>query len=183
MKVALLQLLRLIITLDGPCPIVRTDAAATFKSLSTDSDLIAQRLQVEVGRSKIVNKNPIGELAIRDVERELLRLDPQSGPATELSLNEACATLNTRLRSTGLSSRELLYQRDQFTGEPLHVDDHAIIMQRHIDRLANHPSSMSSKAPRGPLQARDYYVIGDLVYIKSDLDKSRARDRYGHKNG
>ena len=58
------------------------------------------------------------------------------------------------------------------------VNDLQHIAAKHQARKTNHPFSEAVKggyrtqAPVPPLQ------VGDLVYVKSDRDKSRARDRY-----
>ncbi|KAK2548508.1 hypothetical protein P5673_031291 [Acropora cervicornis] len=51
-------------------------------------------------------------------------------------------------------------------------------LTNHNQRLINHPHSMKSKAPLAlPCPTPDIEV-GDLIYIHSDSNKSRARDRY-----
>ena len=63
--------------------------------------------------TKNVDKNPVAEKAIRELEEELLRHDPLGGSVTSLTLSAATALLNSRLRSRGLTAREMLTQRDQ----------------------------------------------------------------------
>ena len=113
-----------------------------------------------------------------ELEEELLRQEPGGGPVTELSLAIATARLNSRLRSQGLSSRELWTQRNQFSNEQIPINDLQHILAKQTARQANHPFSEAAKggyqpqAPVPPLQ------VGDLVYVKSDRDKSCACDRY-----
>ena len=45
-------------------------------------------------------------------------------------------------------------------------------------RLKNHPSSEVSKAPMSLPRTAPSITVGDLVYLHTDRNKSRARDRY-----
>ena len=113
-----------------------------------------------------------------ELEEELLRQEPVRGPVTELSFTLATARLNSRLRSQGLSSRELWTQRNQFSNEQIPINNLQHILAKQEARQANHPFSKAAKggyrpqAPVPPLQ------VGDLVYVKFDRDKSRARNHY-----
>ena len=78
----------------------------------------------------------------------------------------------------GLSSRELWTQRNQFTHEQLPLSDYDLILGKHEQRSTNHASSEKSKNPRGLVPNTPSLQVGDIVYLISDKDKSRARDRY-----
>ena len=56
--------------------------------------------------------------------------------------------------------------------------DRDLIMEQHTICIQNHPYSEHAKAPSGKQPMTSDAQIGDLVYIKSDLNKSGARDRY-----
>ena len=49
---------------------------------------------------------------------------------------------------------------------------------QHEKRLKNHPSSEVSKAPMSLPRTAPSITVGDLVYLHTDRNKSRARDRY-----
>ena len=69
-------------------------------------------------------------------------------------------------------------QRDQFSNQQLPLaDDHLIALQ-HEQRLSNHPHSERSKAPLHNRRPTPLIDVGDLAYLHSDRNKSRARDRY-----
>ena len=69
-------------------------------------------------------------------------------------------------------------QRDQFSNKQLPLaDDHLIALQLE-QRLSNHPHSECSKAAVQQRRPTPVIDVGDLVYLHSDLNKSRARDRY-----
>ena len=164
--------------LDGPPAVIRTDPAPGFKSLVNDQLLQHHRIVLELGNPKNPNKNPVAEKAVQELEIELLRQDPIGGAVSEVTLAVATANLNSRIRSRGLSSREMWYQRDQFSNRQLPMSDEDLITKQHDQRLINHPHSMKSKAPLALPRPTPIIEVGDLVYIHSDRNKSRARDRY-----
>ena len=124
------------------------------------------------------NKNPVAERAVQELEDELLRQEPSGGSVSSLSLAIATARLNSRIRYSGLSARELWTQRSQFTHEQLPVSDRSNLLKQQKLREQNHPSSETSKHKSGK-PARSYPIdIGDLVYLYADRDKSKARNRY-----
>ena len=178
LREALIQMCIPLRPLDGPFAVVRTDPAPGFMALVKDELLAKHRICIEVGRVKNQNKNPVAERAVQELERELLKLEPMGGPVTQLDLTVAVANLNTRVRRGGMSARELLMQRDQFTSDQLPLDDHKVILEQHRRRVQNHPYSERSKAPLMKLPAVVPVEVGDIVYLYSDSDKSRARSRY-----
>ena len=163
----------------GPlAAVIRTDPAPGFASLQDDAQLTRFHLSIEVGHAKKTNKNPVAEKAIRELEDEILRHEPSGGPLTSLTLSLATARLNSRLRSRGLSAREMWTQRDQFTHNQIPLSDADLISTQHEQRLSNHPHSERSKAPSRVLPNDDPLAVGDLVYLRSDRTKSSARPRY-----
>ncbi|KAJ8346823.1 hypothetical protein SKAU_G00282240 [Synaphobranchus kaupii] len=139
---ALVQLCIQMRPMDGPLAVVRTDPAPGFKALVGDGFLHQHRVTLELGHAKNPNKNPVAEKAIQEPTSELLRLDLLGGAVTPLTLAVATAALNSRIRSRGLSSREMWTQRDQFSNVQVPQGD------GDRQRLANHPHSERSKAPR-----------------------------------
>ena len=164
--------------LDGPRAIVRVDPAPGFASMSNNDSLKHLNVTIEVGRVKNKNKNPVAEKAVRELEDELIRQEPGGRPVSDVGLAIATARLKFRLRFSGLSSRELWTQRNQFTHEQLPVSDSQFILAKHDLRSSNHAFSEKSKNPRGLVPNSPPLQVGDLVYLVSDKDESRARDRY-----
>lgn len=164
--------------MDGPPAVIRTDPAPGFKALVNDSLLQKHRITIELGHAKNPNKNPVAERAVQELENELLRQEPLGSSVSPLTLAVATSALNSRIRSRGLSSREMWTQRDQFSNKQLPLADDHIISLQHEQRLSNHPLSERSKAPGQSRRPTPLIDIGDLVYLHSDLNKSRARDRY-----
>ena len=58
------------------------------------------------------------------------------------------------------------------------VADYDLILGRHEQRSTNHASREKSKNPRGLVPNTPSLHVGDIVYLISDKDKFRARDRY-----
>lgn len=164
--------------LDGPPAVIRTDPAPGFAALVNDALLNKYRLTIELGRVKNINKNPVAEKAIRELEGEILHQQPTGGAITQVLLSVATASLNARVRNRGMSARELWTQRDQFTNEQLPLNDYSIIQQQHASRNANHEHSQISKSPRGSVPRPQHIDIGDIVYLYSDKSKLRSRCRY-----
>ena len=99
------------------------------------------------------------------------------GLVSEIGLAIATARLNSCPRFSGLSSRELWTERNQFTHEQLLFSNSQVILAKHELRSSNHAFS-ESKNPRRLVPNSPPLQVGDLVYLVSDKDKSRARDRY-----
>ena len=72
----------------------------------------------------------------------------------------------------------MLTQRDQFTNEQIPITDQDLIISQHQQRLKNHKASEISKAPSGKYHKTPNISVGELVYLYTDRNKHRARDRY-----
>ena len=136
-------------SLDGPSAVVRVDPAPGFIKIINDDYLLQNNITLEVGRTKNINKNPVAEKAIRELEDELLRQNPNNNLITPSMLSIATVRLNSRIRNQGLSSRELWTQRDQFTLKQLPIDDQKTIQDQYKKRVANHPHREAKEANLG----------------------------------
>lgn len=157
---------------------IRVDGATSFQALLHDPGLKSHGLSLQMGRLKNVNKNPLAEKGVQELEIELRKQYPDGRPITPSELAVTVATLNSRIRSRGLSAKEILHQRDNITGEKLNLKDSLLSREQFDQRLANHAPSAKSKAPKGYPATKASIAPGDLVYIKGDGDKHNARDRY-----
>lgn len=101
LRAGLLRLCLELRPLACPPSVIRVDPAPVFSSLSNDEVLRQHGITIEVGRIKNLNKNPVAELG-----DELLRICPEAGPISPVSLAIATANLNTRIRNRGLSARK-----------------------------------------------------------------------------
>lgn len=157
---------------------VRVDNAPGFQKLHQDVILSNHGISLDFGRAKNVNKNAVADKAIKEFEDEILRIDPSGAPISEPILAKALHHINARIRNRGLSSREILFGRDQLTGEKLHFDDALLSQQQASIRNDNHTPSALSKASKKSTALRPPISIGDLVFIKAERSKLKGRDRY-----
>ena len=107
-----------------------------------------------------------------------MKIDPSGNPVSEVVLMKAVCTLNSRIRSNGLSSKEMFTRRDQTSGSHLNFSDKGLSDAKHSVRVKNHAYSSKSKA-RGSASAKSWPVnIGDLVYLKDEGSKFQPRESY-----
>ena len=162
----------------GPPSIVRTDNAPGFQSLVNDAFLADNRIHIDLGRVKNKNRNPVAEKAIQELENEILRVVKAPGQVSPLVLSMATSSLNSRIRSDGLSAREIFFQRDQFTNDQIPLSDRELIMAKHNRSTHNHKYSELCKSG-GTAALPDAEVkVGDLVFLYTDRDKHAPRNRY-----
>ena len=160
----------------GPKATVKVDPASSCRSLASDSELARHGMVLELGHPKFKNKNPVGERGIRELHSELSRIDGQL--ISEKDLATAVATLNSRIRREGLSSWEMWTHRCQFTGSQLPLDDLLLIRSQESRKRKSHAGSSKFKARGKSASTVIPIQRGDLVYINSDRDKLKARERY-----
>jgi hypothetical protein len=84
--------------ISGPCAVIGVDPSPAFSSLSNDEELRRHKITVEIGRVKNVTKNPVAEKCIAELDDELLRVSPEGGAVSPVTLAIATANLNTRIR-------------------------------------------------------------------------------------
>ena len=158
--------------------LVRVDNAPGFLPLKSDSTLSSHNIQLDYGRIHNKNKNPVIEKGIRELGSEILRLVPEGGAISSQQLAVIVNQLNSRIRNGGLSAWEILCQRNQYTGEQIDVNDLVLSEQQGQLRVANQQYSSKHKARGNPPAQEANIVKGSLVYIKSDGNKTRGRDRF-----
>ena len=162
---------------DGPCIRIRVDPASGWRSLSAGV-LRKHGIDLQLGEEKNKNKNPIADNSIKELHSEIIRIDPKGGPITESTLSYAISNLNDRIRDGGVSARELWTKRDQFTGQQLPINDNKVISSKYENRLKSHKASSKYRSRGKESVSKPDVNVGDLVYLKSDRDKTKPRDRY-----
>ena len=138
--------------------VIHVDAAPGLTTFKSDKILRKQNIILEIGHSKNINKNHIAEHAIQELGTECLKISPEGGPL-----------------SARLSARELWTQRP--TGEQLPINDWQIIQKQHFSREHNHGFSSKVKS-KNKTRKPNNINVGDLIYIASDKDKTKSRDKY-----
>ena len=177
LKRALLVVLADVLGGCSPTISVRVDPGTGWRSLAAD-DSKKKGIRIELGYEKVKNKNSIVDKSISELHSEINRIHPYGSAISDETLAEATANMNSRIRGTGLSAKEMWFQRDQYTGQQLPIEDLALIKSKYSNWLKSHATSAKSQA-RGkvsPLQAQ--LKVGDLVYLNSERDKTKPRDRY-----
>ena len=163
---------------------VRVDAATTWQSLEQEhqkgSGILAKyNINLEIGSFTNVNKNPEGENAVKEVQKEILRLDPEAKVLTDLQIAMVMKQINTRVRFKGWAAQEILLGRDQAENKKLDIRDSDLTAQIKASREAHH-----KRVKPDPIS--EQFAQGDLIYVKTDLTKTQAREThivFGQKNG
>ena len=171
----------LLITLSNiraPTCSTQVDNAPGFTSLLDDPILTKHGIMMDFGRVKNKNANAVIDKGIQELEREMIQVDPNGGPLTAVQLQLVVETLNTRIRNRGLSAKEILFQRNQYTNDQITLNDTELAaQQRHICEH-NHDASAVSKSRGKPPSTQSNFHVGDLVFIKDEGHKNKARERY-----
>ena len=155
---------------------VRVDCHSSFKALRNDKILLELGIALELGDEKNINKNGVAEKAIQELEDELLKVNPKNEELNEILLSRATYNLNSRVRFTKRSSKELWFKRDQNTGDHLEFNDEDI-SQKQFERRRR-DNEYKKKVKKTETKPKDEIKPGDLVVIRGEKDKSRNRDTY-----
>ena len=159
---------------------VQVDAATSFQSLaeSKGKSLSKFKIQLDIGRVHNKQKNPIAENAIKEFRKEWLRLKPNGESLNDIELATITSTINSRIRLNGLAPKEVMLKRSIHDHHDIQVQDVSESSDQYKRRVKSNnqaklKDSLIYKRPLNP-----DINVGDLVYLKSDLSKSRAREEY-----
>ena len=152
----------------------RVDAHSSLKALAKDKSLEEFGVILDIGHPKNINHNPVSEKAIKELRTEIVRLSPHGGPISDKTLALATENLNSRIRHTGRSAKELWTARDQVSGANLSISDLMISEKQHNMRKASHKSSAKYESRNAPEVQLPSISKGDSVYIKSDWAKKQS---------
>ena len=178
LRKALIKLLVGMVPLDGPLAIVRVDPASGFKALRGDQLLRKHRIELDLGEAKNINKNPIAERAVQELEVAIQHQDFHNETINDINLAIATARINNKIRSNGLSAREVFTHRDQFSHNQIPLEDKQVIFEKHASALKSHQYSEQNKSRGNPIRQAPSISVGDLVHLCSDKSKHHPRDRY-----
>jgi hypothetical protein len=124
------------------------------------------------------NKNPVIDKGIQELEKEFLTAGLEGQELTHAGIDMCLRRLNSRIRHSGLSAKEIITRRDQITGHQLNFADAELSTLQQDLREKNHLYSSKSKAKGGKPAVKDGIDIGDLVFIKNEGDKFNRRSQY-----
>ena len=177
-RTALLILTSDLIPSNGNMVTIKVDPASACRSLKDDPELRKNGIKLEIGHAKMKNKNPVAEHSIKELHSELNRIKGDSATITEKILSKSIQNMNCRIRKPGVSAREMWTKRNQFTNEQLPIDDLLLMNNKAHEKEKSHIPSAKYKA-RGKKNPQSIILEkGDLVYINSDRDKLKERERY-----
>ena len=154
--------------------VVRVDGATAWQSLAKEAEegigaLGRFKIGIEVGNLLNLNKHPEAENCVKEVEKEILRFDPDAKALSPSELAIVAKQINTRVRFKGWAAEEILLKRDQIQRQALNFADSDLSEKIGLNREAHHervkPTSITQ-----PLEQ------GDLVYLKKGGDKNNARE-------
>ena len=157
---------------------IRLDNATGLAALKNDLMLQTFNIVLDFGRIHNKNKNPVIEKAIQELGGEMLRYSSSGGPFTSSELAYITNILNSRLRHHGLSAWEIMYQRNQYSGEQIEVNDLQLAEEQMHLRVSNQQYSAKCKAQGKPPAVDADIRTGSIVYIKGEGDKTKSRERY-----
>merc|ERR1711888_200777 len=164
-----------LIPVDGTT--VQVDCATSLQTLQTEyekDDSILKRLNIKIdlGRTLNRNKNPVAENAVKEFNKERLRLNPAGGPISEIDRALITKNMNSRIRDRGFSSKEIAFQRDQMSNNTKSVSDEEMSSVQYQNRKQNHPKKFSIPKERfelgdNVLRGRENYKVVEL-FVKDD---------------
>ena len=158
---------------------IRIDNQSGMVALVNNKVLKKLNIEVIPGDSKNINKNPVAERAVREIEDEILKIQSPDREITPSILAQATMAVNNKIRYTGYTANELFTNTNSLTGEKLRIEDHKLSDLQFENRQKVHESSAKSKATtRGSKLENPTVKKGDLIMIKSDKSKHEARKTY-----
>ena len=147
-------------------------------TLKEDPLLAEYRIRLDFGEAKNPNHNPVAEKAIQELEKVLIKLLPEGGTVSEIILAKATENLNKIIRHSGYNAQELLTNRDQTSGAKMDLTDSKLSDLQWKMRVESHESSSKYKSRDAKTQEVPQFAEGDIVFLKKELSKHRARERY-----
>ena len=163
---------------------VRTDGAASFRSLEIESQtpgsvLRKLNIKIDIGEKFNMNKNAQAENKIKEVEKEFLRHFPNSQKLSKSDVIQAARSINSRIRSNGLASREVLLSRKLISHEMMDLTDRDLSAEKKSSRDQKNTKFLAQQEKAGKKSPTDStFAVGDLVYLRSEGDKNNTRSLY-----
>ena len=158
---------------------IRVDQAPGWQSLERQKEkLAAFGLDLELGDKKNKNSLAICDERMKELRKSLRVLVPKHGLNIR-SLAQATKMTNERIRTNhNLSPKEILFSRDNSTGENIKMEDSDLAEKieevRKDKNEANFKTKQMNKKEAKPANAS----LGQLVLLKADGNKSKGRDIY-----
>ena len=159
--------------LSGECTI-KVDNATGFSPLVNNKDPDLAKLQINIVKSDVFNKNEnaVIDKACYEIEQELKRIEPDGRPISNTTLQIAVTHLNNKLRRNGqISAYEIHFNRDMHTGKNLNLN-YDKIREEQINVRKVHNSKYNDKLANDKSNPQP----GDIVIVRDKPDKHKAND-------
>lgn len=149
---------------------IRTDSATGFQSLKNCPML--NKLKISLECTDPSNKNSIATVdnAIKQLEKEIVKIDPHSTQINATTLALALKNLNSLIRNRGLSSHEILFSRENISNKNLHLSDKNLAEKQKVIKSKNNSHPNDGKL------VNENIKDGDFIAIRSDKNKHNLRD-------
>ena len=158
---------------------VRTDRAPGFKALKNrTAELKELGLDLDLGEAMNKNSNALVDRKMQELETEIKKLAPTHNFLSVKILAKSTSTVNEKIRNQGLSAKEILFSRDQYSHENLPLEDENISKSVMQERKLNNTYSAKSKAQIEQVASSANARKGQLVFLKDDGSKLKRRDLY-----
>ena len=108
--------------LRGDICVIGVDNASGFQALHNDQLLHSCGITLDFGHIKNKDSNSVIDKGIQELEHEILRIDQSGTAVSPLNLQLAIDSLNKRIRNRGVSAKEVLLPRDQYTKGEIPID-------------------------------------------------------------
>ena len=161
---------------------IRVDQAPGFRKIfKQKSNLSDLGIDIQLGDAKNKNALALVDRKMKELEDEIKKLAPANNVIGLRILARATSVVNEKEVKKGkqcLSAKEILFSRDQYSGENLTIKDEEIGTETMENRKKNNEYSAKAKAsihrkatPAGAKQ-------GQIVFLKDDGNKLERRDMY-----
>ena len=103
-------------------------------------------IKLELGNAKNKNAVAIVDRKIQELEMEIKKLSTAYSSISVKLLARATEIVNKKIRSQGLSSKEIIFCRDQSSHENLQILDSDVVKEKMEERETGNIYSAASKA-------------------------------------
>ena len=155
--------------------LVRTDSATGFQALCNNPSLM--KLNIKLETTDPANKNSVASVdnAIKELEQELCKLSPHDPTCNETVLSLALESMNSKIRNRGLSAKEIIFSRDNYTNKNIALNDRKLAQQQLQNKTVDNRHSEKVKFAKSN-NHQESVKKGDTVAFVLKPDKTKSRD-------
>ena len=158
---------------------IRVDQAPGFRAIFKKPEKLKDmQIDLEMGDCKNKNALALVDKKMQELELEIKKTAPNKNTVNIKILAKATTTVNEKIRHQGLSSKEILFSRDQFTLENLKLSDENLAEDKMKIRDKENVYSAKSRATTSAKATSAQAKKGQLVFLKKEGNKLEKRDLY-----